>query len=80
MFMANRKKIKGKALYLNFEGGFWGIESDNGAKYTPVNMPEQLKLNGADVIVQAEILKDAFSLSMWGESIRIVGFETLDAD
>jgi hypothetical protein len=78
--MANRKKIKGKAVYQDFEDGFWGIESDNGNKYTPINMPEQLKINGAEVVIQAEILQDAFSLSMWGEAIRIVGFETLNID
>ena len=75
--MTNRKKIIGTARYFDFEGGFWGIESQDGAKYTPVNMPEQLKLDGAKVKIHAEILQDAFSLSMWGESIRIIGFETL---
>jgi hypothetical protein len=78
--MANRKKIKGKAVYNDFEDGFWGIEAENGKKYTPINMPEQLKMKGAEVVIQAEILQDAFSLSMWGEAIRIVGFETLNID
>lgn len=77
--MSNRKEIKGKAVYLEIEGGFWGIESDSGKKYTPINMPDQLKSRGANVKVTAEILKDAVSLSMWGETIRIIGFETLSA-
>jgi hypothetical protein len=75
--MKNRIQISGKAIYHNFEGGFWGIESDSGKKYTPINMPEQLKLDGARVKVTAVVLQDAYTLTMWGDAIRIVGFETL---
>jgi hypothetical protein len=75
--MKGRIQISGRAVYHNFEGGFWGIETDSGEKYTPINMPEQLKMDGAQVIITAVVLKDAFTLTMWGEAIRIVGFETL---
>jgi hypothetical protein len=75
--MKNRIQISGKAIYHNFEGGFWGIESDSVKKYTPINMPEQLKLDGARVKVTAVVLQDAYTLTMWGDAIRIVGFETL---
>ena len=69
--------IKGRSRYINLEGGFWGIESDNGKKYTPINMPEQLKTDGAKVEVEAVVLKDAMSMTMWGEVIRITSFSTL---
>ena len=69
--------IKGKARYIGLEGGFWGIEGDDGSKYTPINMPEQLKSEGANVRVRAHILHGAVSLSMWGDAIRIVSFETI---
>ena len=69
--------ITGKSRFISLEGGFWAIEGDNGKKYTPINMPEQLKTNGATVRVQAQLLKGAASISMWGDAIRIISFETL---
>ena len=70
-------EIVGKSRFIGLEGGFWAIESDKGDKYTPINMPEQLKTEGATVRVRAKILKGAMSISMYGEAIRIVSFETL---
>lgn len=69
--------ITGKSRYISLEGGFWAIESEDGRKFTPINMPEQLKTNGATVRVQAQLLKGAASVSMWGDAIRIISFETL---
>ena len=70
-------QIVGKSRYIGLEGGFWAIESDDGQKYTPINMPEQLKTDGATVKVHAQILHGAVSISMYGEAIRIISFETL---
>jgi len=69
--------ITGKSRYIGLEGGFWAIEADDGNKYTPINMPEQLKCEGARVSIRGQIIKGAVSLSMWGEAIRIISFETL---
>ncbi len=73
----NHIDITGKSRYVDLEGGFWAIESNDGQKYTPINMPEQLKTNGATVRVRAKVLRGAMSISMYGEAIRIISFETL---
>ena len=73
----NSISIIGKSRFIGLEGGFWAIEGDDGRKYTPINMPEQLKCEGATVKIRGQILKGAVSLSMWGEAIRIISFETL---
>ena len=70
-------QIVGKSRYIGLEGGFWAIESDDGQNYTPINMPEQLKTDGATVKMRAQIIHGAVSISMYGEAIRIVSFETL---
>ena len=75
--MMNQIEIIGKSRYITLEGGFWAIESNDGEKYTPINMPEQLKTEGATVRVKAQILRGAVSISMYGEAIRIISFETL---
>jgi len=69
-------RIKGKVVYQNLEMGFWGIVASNGKKYRPVNMPEQLKTEGAEVsLIVKEV--DEMSFIMWGTPVRIVSFHTL---
>lgn len=69
-------KIKGKVVYLSFEGGAYGIVDESGRQYLPINMPEQLKKDGADVICTVT-KADAETMIMWGEPVSIVSFETL---
>ena len=69
-------KIKGKVVYLSFEGGAYGIIDSNGRKYLPLNMPEQLKKDGADVVCTARP-SDAETMIMWGEPVFIESFETI---
>ena len=69
-------RIKGKVVYMNLEMGFWGIVSQNGKEYRPVNMPEQLKTEGAEVSIVAHEA-DEMSFIMWGTPIKIVSFHTL---
>lgn len=69
-------KIKGTAKYLELGSGFWGIISDKGDEYLPINMPEQLKFNGKKVECRA-VSHDGFSMHMWGKMVKIVSFKTL---
>lgn len=70
-------KIKGKVQFQNLEGGFWSIIDKNGINYRPVNMPEQLKLEGVEVELNA-IAHNEMSFIMWGDPIKIISFSTLN--
>jgi hypothetical protein len=70
-------KIRGHVSYQNIATGFWGIIGDDGKEWRPVNMPEQIKLEGRKVRVQA-IEVDDISIFMWGHPIRIISFHTLN--
>ena len=70
-------KIKGKVVFLSFEGGAYGIVDDSGRQYLPLNMPEQLKKDGASVICTAR-KSDEETMIMWGEPVYIESFETLN--
>ena len=50
------KRISGKVVYQNFSGGFWGIITDSGKEYRPVNFPDQLKKKGVrvDIVIKKE--------------------------
>jgi hypothetical protein len=69
-------RIKGKVVYLSFEGGAYGIIDQHGKKYLPVNMPNQLKKDGAEVSCSIRPADVATTL-MWGEPVYINSFETL---
>lgn len=69
-------KIKGKVIYQDLGVGFWGIIGDDGSEWLPVNMPNQLKVKGAEVEIQA-IESDQESMAMWGSPIKILSFHTL---
>ncbi|MDQ3017131.1 MAG: hypothetical protein M3R25_10505 [Bacteroidota bacterium] len=68
--------IKGKVVYLSFEGGAYGIVDADGRKFLPLNMPNQLKKDGADVVCKVRPA-DAETMIMWGEPVIIESFETL---
>jgi len=72
-----QKRIKGKVVYQDLGMGCWGIVDQAGVEYRPVNMPEQLKKVGANVTVLVTDVEEDFSMMMWGEAVRIVGFHTL---
>jgi hypothetical protein len=69
-------KITGKVVLLPFEGGAYGIEDQQGKKYLPVNMPNQLKKDGAKVTCNVRPA-DVETMIMWGEPVYIDSFETL---
>jgi hypothetical protein len=69
-------KIIGKVVYQNIGTGFWGIIDNKGNEWRPVNMPEQLKHEGAQVTVEAQEV-DEMSVFMWGTAVKIVSFHTL---
>lgn len=69
-------KIKGKVVYLSFEGGAYGIIDQHDKKYLPINMPNQLKKDGARVTCNIRPA-DVESMVMWGEPVYIISFETI---
>ncbi len=71
--------ITGKVVYQNLGMGFWGIIGNDGREWLPTNMPEQLKTAGSKVKIVAKTQDDFMSMHMWGEAIKIVSFQTLDA-
>ncbi len=71
------KSLKGRSVYHTFEGGFWGIESDSGEKFLPLNMPEQLKTHLAQIECRIVVLPDVVTRFNWGQPCRIISFETI---
>lgn len=62
----------GKIIYVESNGGFYGVESETGEKYVPTNLPELLKQNGLWVQVTAKITNDNKEKPNWGTPIQLV--------
>ncbi|MEN6338144.1 MAG: hypothetical protein ABFE01_28135 [Phycisphaerales bacterium] len=69
--------VTGTVRHIDVEGGFYGIETDDGLKLDPVNLPADFQQDGVRVRVTVEPLKDRISFHMWGKLVRIVAIERL---
>jgi hypothetical protein len=62
----------GKIVFLDFEGGFYGIITDSGAHYDPRNLPDKFKIDGLSIVFIAEVLHGVSSIHMWGEIVELI--------
>ncbi len=60
----------GTIIYLNLEGGFYGIIS-NDKHYKPINLPPEIETDGLRVKFKAKIRKNFVSIHMWGILIEL---------
>ena len=70
-------KGTGTIVYLNFEGGFYGIIADNGEHYDPINLPSEFKKDGLRVRFKGRIRDDLKSFHMWGDIIELIEIKKL---
>ncbi len=74
--MKDTIRVSGTVTYQNLETGFWGIVDVKGNKYLPINMPEQLKIDGAKVRCTVRKIDDVVSMAMWGTPVKVISFQT----
>jgi len=69
--------VTGTIRRIDLEGGFFGIETEDGAKLDPVNLPAEFQQDGLRIRARVEQLKDRVSFHMWGSLVRILSIERL---
>jgi len=62
----------GTVVYMDLEGGFYGIVADDGTRYLPDTLPESCKVDGIRVKFTGMEKTGVASISMWGTSLRIL--------
>ena len=62
---------KGTIKFIELEGGFFGILTDDGIKYKPVNLPESFQKDGHRVEFEGKLNTDLMGIHMWGKQIDI---------
>lgn len=68
----------GTIEFLDFEGGFYGIISDDGERYDPLNMKQEFQVNGLRVYFEAKVLHDVVTFHMWGTPVSILKIQKLE--
>ncbi|MFK7935037.1 MAG: hypothetical protein AB8G22_16115 [Saprospiraceae bacterium] len=66
--------ITGTITYQNIGMGFYGIETDNGKQYQPLNLDSAFAKKGLRVKVIAKTL-NVETMEMWGTPIEIQKIE-----
>ena len=67
--------FEGKVTYSDLEGGFYGIITDSGDQFLPVNLPKSYKINNLSVHGVASLDTESVSIQMWGKMITIDSIE-----
>jgi hypothetical protein len=63
--------ITGTVVYMDLEGGFYGIKGDDGNNYDPLNLSSEYQKNGIRIKASISFEKNVSSIRMWGKIIRI---------
>lgn len=62
----------GTVRYIDLEGGFYGIETDQGDKYLPQNLADEYQQDGMRVRFRAQIQEDVMTTQMWGQPVQVL--------
>ncbi len=65
----------GTIKYIDLEGGFYGIVSDDNQKYDPANLDRSFQQDGLKVKFQARVRKDIIATHMWGTPIEVLSID-----
>ena len=68
----NYESGNGQVSYINLEGGFYGIKTDDGKNLEPINLPEEFKTDGIRVSFNYKLRTDLASCRMWGTIVEII--------
>ena len=67
----------GEVRYVDLEGGFYGIISDDGEHYDPTNLPSEFKEGGLRISFKLKILENQIGFHMWGTIVEVLEIEKM---
>lgn len=68
----------GKVHYLKFEGGFYGIVTNQSEKLLPMNLPKEYRLEGTVLALKGDLIKDMLTTQQWGKPFKINQYKVLE--
>lgn len=70
-----KDKTSGTITYLDFEGGFYGIITEDNTKLLPINLDEAYWINGKKIKFNYTEKTDMMSIHQWGILVEISGID-----
>lgn len=67
----------GTINHIELEGGFYGIVTDDGRQFDPVDLEESFKEDGLRVRFRAQTVEGVASIHMWGTLVEIISIERI---
>jgi hypothetical protein len=68
---------QGIVVYNQFEGGFYGIVTEQGERYLPNRFPEAYKRVGTLIHFRGKVLANSSSIYQWGKPFDIVDIKLI---
>lgn len=65
----------GSIEYIELEGGFYGITTEGGARFYPVDLPDEFMRAGIRVRFRGRVQEGMVTIRMWGTPISIERME-----
>lgn len=60
-----------KVIFLEFEGGFYGLVTNTGEKLLPMNLATEYKVVGTKLKIQGKKIEDMMTIQQWGTPFEI---------
>lgn len=77
---SNARDFRGRIVYKDFEGGFFGILTEKGERLNPVNLPPKCRQNGLRVRGTYRFLEQTMSIQMWGQQVELLRITCQERD
>ena len=68
----------GTITYLDFEGGFYGLVADDGARYDPLNLDDAYRQDSLRVRFRVRLQTGVMTIRMWGKPVEVLEIARLD--
>lgn len=72
---ANAGWISVKVIFLEFEGGFYGLVTNEGEKLLPINLGPEYKVANTKLIIQGKKIEGMMTIQQWGTPFKIAQIE-----
>ena len=67
----------GTIKFIDLEGGFYAIVSDDGEKYDPLDLASEFHVNGLRVYFKVKILRGIGTFHMWGKPVSVLNIQKI---
>jgi len=67
----------GEIVFVDLEGGFFGIVADDGQRFDPLNLDTEFRVSGLKVRFLGSVRKNVIGFHMWGTPLELIQIEKL---